>query len=265
MPVHPSRRYRLYIDETGTQTLKQTRIDRYLCLMGLVMRRDTHDQVLTPRLQGIKVDLFGHSAASPVIMHRRQMVQRAAPFDVLDDERVMFEFNTRWAALVRETQYIAMASAIDKQAHIEKYQVWQYDPYHYCLECLLERYVKWLNRHGFVGDVLVESRGKGPDKRLKEAYRRFYLRGVDYLTPSVIQARLTSSELKLAMKQEDVAGHQLADSLAHPTLRYMQGVYEAAEVAESFGQQLVRLLLQHRLARHPKTLAIDGWGLKWLP
>lgn len=65
MLPHPSKRYRLYIDETGTQTLKQTGIDRYLCLMGVVVRQDTHDKVLTPRLQGIKSDLFGHSATSP--------------------------------------------------------------------------------------------------------------------------------------------------------------------------------------------------------
>jgi hypothetical protein len=125
--------------------------------------------------------------------------------------------------------------------------------------------VKWLNRHGFVGDVLVESRGRGPDKRLKAAYKRFYVNGGDHLSTSVVQARLTSGELKLAMKQEDVAGHQLADSLAHPTLKYMRGRYEGAEVREGFGQQLVKVLLQHRLARHPKTQEIEGWGLKWLP
>lgn len=265
MFVHPSKRYRLYIDETGTQTLKQTGIDRYLCLMAVVMRVDIHDKVLTPRLQDIKTDLFGHSPTSPVILHRRDMVKREPPFDILEDERVAFEFNTRWAALVRESQYIAMASAIDKHAHLEKYKVWQYDPYHYCLECLLERYVKWLNRHGFVGDVLVESRGKGPDKRLKAAYKRFYINGGDHLSASVIHARLTSGELKLAMKQEDVAAHQLADSLAHPTLKYMRGKYDGATVIDGFGQQLVKVLLQHRLARHPKTDEIDGWGLKWLP
>lgn len=158
-----------------------------------------------------------------------------------------------------------MASAIDKHAHLEKYKVWQHDPYHYCMECLLERYVKWLNRNGFVGDVLVESRGKYPDKRLKRAYRTFYTRGSGHLSPTLAQARLTSGELKLAIKRDDVAAHQLADSLAHPTLTYMRSKYDGAQIREGYGQQLVQLLLQHRLARHPVTHEIDGWGLKWLP
>jgi hypothetical protein len=133
------------------------------------------------------------------------------------------------------------------------------------LECLLQRYVYWLNRHGFYGDVVVESRGKGPDKKLKNAYKTFYRRGMDRLSTSVIQARLTSGELKIALKSDDVAGHQLADSLAHPTLRYMQSKYDGAPLTASFGQQLIDVLIQHKFSRHPKTLEIDGWGLKWLP
>jgi len=234
--------------------------------MGVFMRRDTHDQLLTPRIIGIKSDLFGHNDFSPVVLHRRDMVQKKPPFDILQaDSRVAYEFETRWAALVREVPYIALASAIDKHAHVEKYKVWQRDPYHYCLECLLQRYVYWLNRHGFVGDVLIESRGKDPDKRLKRAYKHFYVHGLDKLSPSVIQARLTSNELKIAMKAEDVAGHQLADSLAHPVLRYMQSRYDGAQLADGFGQKLVKILLQHRFSRHPQSHEIEGWGLKWLP
>ena len=234
--------------------------------MGVFMRRDTHDVTLTERMKGIKQDLFGHSETLPVILHRRDMVQGKPPFDILKvDDRIRFEFATRWASLVRETRYLALASAIDKHAHVEKYKVWQYDPYHFCLECLLQRYVYWLHHHGEVGDVLVESRGPKADKRLKEAYRRFYTKGLDRLSVSVIQARLTSGELKLAVKAEDVAGHQLADSLAHPTLRYMQSKYDGAPLADSYGQQLVRMLLQSRFARDRRTGEIDNWGLKWLP
>jgi len=230
------------------------------------MRRDTHDGPLTSKVQEIKAELFGHSDEQPVILHRRDMVQGVAPFDILKtDERVRFQFATRWAALVRETPFLAMASAIDKHAHVEKYKVWQYDPYHFCLECLLQRYVYWLNRNGFYGDVLIESRGKRPDWRLKRAYKRFYINGLDRLSPTVIQARLTSNELKIALKSQDVAGHQLADSLAHPTLRYMQAKYDGAPMPTAYGQQLVEILLQHRFARHPQTREIDGWGLKWLP
>lgn len=45
----------------------------------------------------------------------------------------------------------------------------------------------------------------------------------------------------------------------------MQSKYDGATIVPSFGQQLVEVLLQHKLSRHPRTLEIDGWGFKWLP
>lgn len=234
--------------------------------MGIIMRRDLHDGALTDRLREIKQDIFGHSEDTPVILHRRELVRGEPPFDRLRvDDALSGEFQARWLALVRESKYLAMAAAIDKKAHIDRYRVWRHDPYHYCLECLLERYVKWLNRNGFIGDVMIEARGKGPDKRLKASYKSFYQTGRGNLSATVIQQRLSSGELKFALKDDDVAGIQLADSLAHPTLAYMRTKSLGSPLPKTYGQSLVDLLIQHRLARHPQTGVIDGWGLKLLP
>ena len=51
-----------------------------------------------------------------------------------------------------------MSLLIDRQEHSEKYPVWQFNPYHYCMRALVERYVLWLNRHKLTGDVLAEPR-----------------------------------------------------------------------------------------------------------
>ena len=188
------------------------------------------------------------------------------PFDRLrEDSALAQEFNARWAALVSEAPYICMAATIDKKAHLDRYTVWQHDPYHYCLECLLERYVSWLNRHGFYGDVVVESRGKGPDKRLKQSYQRFYQFGNGNAAKRVIQGRLTTGELKFASKTDDVAALQLADSLAHPTLAYMKAKKFGLGMPDTFGQRLVETLVTDKYARHPVRGTIDGWGLKFLP
>lgn len=266
MFVHPSKRYRLYIDETGTQTLKKAHVDRFLCLMGIVMLQETHDQTFTADVHKIKADMFGHTAETPVILHRREMVRGDPPFERLKaDPFFAVEFEDRWTALVEKSAYLAMACAIDKDEHVKKYVVWQHDPYHYCLEMLLERFVKWLVRHNFKGDVLVESRDKFADKRLKAAYRRFYDNGNSVVTAKSAQAVLTSKEIKFGRKSDDIAGHQLADSLAHPVLRYMKTINLQEPPASGFGARLVDLLKVNKLARKPKTDIIQGWGLKWLP
>lgn len=266
MLPHPSARYRLYIDETGIQSLKTADSDPYLCLMGIVMKRAEHDGPTTLRLRQLKADLFGHAEDTPVILHRRELVRGEPPFDRLHkDDALAADFRARWFAFVSEVPYIAMGAGIDKRAHIEKYKVWRHDPYHYCLECLLERYVSWLNRHGFVGDVVIEARGKHPDKRLKNSYGRFYQEGNRNHSPLLVQGSLTSKELKFALKTDDVAAIQLADSLAYPTLAYMKARALKQAPPATFGQSLVDVLVEKKFARHPTKMTIPGWGLKLLP
>ena len=266
MLVHPSQRYRLYIDETGTQTLKRGHYDRFLCLMGVVMLRSTHDGPATNGLYQIKADLFGHSPATPVILHRREMVRGEGAFKALKtDPFLAFDFEMRWTEYIKKTPFLAFAGAIDKDAHVTKYRVWQHDPYHYCLEILLERYVLWLKRHNFVGDVLIESRDKFSDSRLKRAYKRFYGNGNQHVRPEHAQNYLTSGEVKFGRKVDDIAGHQIADSLAHPVLRNMRSRYLGETPASGFGSTLVAILEVEKFARHPQRHHIDGWGMKWLP
>jgi hypothetical protein len=100
MFVHPSKRYRLYIDETGTQTLKKAHLDRFLCLMGIVMLQETHDKAFTASVTKIKAEMFGHCEDSPIILHRREMVRGEAPFQRLKaDPLFAMEFENRWTEL----------------------------------------------------------------------------------------------------------------------------------------------------------------------
>lgn len=266
MFVHPTQRFRLYIDETGTQTLKRGHYDRFLCLLGVIMRQSTHDGLATDALRQIKTDLFGHSAASQVILHRRDMVRGEGVFRRMKtDPSLAAAFEERWTAYVRDLPFRAIAGAIDKDAHEIRYVVWRYDPYHYCLEILLERFVQWLNRNDLVGDVLIESRDAFADKRLKRAYERFYKNGNDHVTAAVAQQRLLSGQVKFGRKIDDIAGHQLADSLAHPVLRYMRTAKLKEDPAVGYGASLVEILRAKKFIRSPRTGAIMGWGVKWLP
>lgn len=51
--IHPSKRYRLYFDETGNGDLRAVKKDqnqRYLSLTGLAIRQDLHDNDITNQL-----------------------------------------------------------------------------------------------------------------------------------------------------------------------------------------------------------------------
>ena len=217
--VRPTRRFRLYFDETGTGDLKahlKDRNQRYLSLTGLVFRQDVHDTTFTTRVSAFKRRIF---QTPDVILHRREIMDRSGIFAALNNDALRAEFDAQFANLVEYLPGPAFTVSIDKQAHLEKYKVWQFDPYHYVLTCLVERFVLWLERNGLMGDVMGEARGPKHDGRLRRAYRRMYTNGSNFIETRRVQARLISRELRLEPKTVNVAGLQVADLLAHPAHR----------------------------------------------
>ena len=124
--------------------------------------------------------------------------------------------------LIEDLPYIAITVAIDKHAHVEKYSVWHFNPYHYCMRALIERYVLWLNRHKLTGGVVAEPRFKKVDKKLKKSFSYIYDHGTENIPAAIVQARLTSREIKFDPKANNVCGLQLVEMIAHPSHRAMK-------------------------------------------
>lgn len=268
MFVPPKERYRLYFDETGNGDLdaaEKSPNERYLSVTGIVIRQDVHDRYTTRRLDRLKRDLFGQLPSHPIVLHRRELLRKELPFQALKNAQRCKEFDARIAAMLCEIPAPAFTVSIDKLEHKQRYHVWQYSPYHYVLECLLERFVKWLERANAVGDVMGEARNQTHDARLRRAYSRLYKNGNDYVSATQMHARLTTGELKLQPKTANVAGLQLADLLAHPAHRALKFQQLGEVVPDDYGTFLVRILERYCYDRNPYNGQIVGWGTKWLP
>ena len=155
-------------------------------------------------------------------------------------------------------------AVIDKLEHLNRYAVWRHDPYHYCLEVLLERYVLWLHYRGANGDVMGEVRGGSADRRLERSFSRHYKNGTRWVRRDVMQKRLTSSSLKLKRNDKNIAGLQIADVLAHPSALYIRSIHAGDVEPIGFGRQIVDLLVESQYNRSWKGV-IEGFGIKWLP
>jgi hypothetical protein len=258
------RSFKLYIDETGTYDLRPSGTDdnaRFLSLTGLAIPHACLPQ-LTSELAGLKAAHFGDPN---LVLHRREIVRGDPPFDRLRDGDARTRFGEAIEALIRQLPFHIYTISIDKIDHLERYRTWQFNPYHYCVYCMLERFVSWLTRHGFVGNVEAEARFPNVDKRLKRAYASFYSQGTDNVSPQVIQTVLTSKEIGLTPKSRNVAGLQIADLLAHPAQRKMLALRRGELPVQNFGQALIAICEEKKYARNPRTGQIDGWGRKWLP
>jgi hypothetical protein len=254
--------FRLFIDETGHDHLKSSNKpeEQHLCLMGVILTGRGHRD-LTERMNALKLDAFG---TINVVLHRREIIDRKPPFDTLNDPVIRERFNEGLMGMIRESEYVALASLIDKQAHLAKYRVWHYQPYHYCLAVLLERYVMWLKDRGGRGDVMAEWRGVKPNMRLENSYNRLFRVGTENVRAEEMQSHLSSGQIKIQKKEANIAGLQLADLIVNPARREIICGITKEEMKAPFGREVVRILREQKYRRGPGGV-IEGYGIKLLP
>lgn len=238
-------KYRIYIDEVGNPDLESSDNPnhRFLSLTGVILELGYVESTLHPRMEMFKRKYFHSHPDEPVIFHRKELLNAQPPFEALRDDHFRAQFDRELLELMASWEYTVITVCLDKKTHKETYTTWRYDPYHYCLAVLLERFVFFLERNGWQGDVMAESRGGKEDIRLKKSFANLWSRGTDYITPERFDERLTSRQLKVKLKANNIAGLQLADLLAHPSRNEIlseKGLL--AREPAPFAQEVIRIL-----------------------
>lgn len=212
-------KYRIYIDEVGNADMGSSANEnhRFLSLTGIIVDLDHVATRVHPEMEALKQKYFSSHPDEPVIFHRAEMVNAKHPFEPLKDATTKAAFDGELLSLLQQWDYRVVTVCIDKKKHRETYKVWRFDPYHYCLAVLMERFVFFLDGVDAQGDAMAESRGGKEDMRLKSSFENLVTSGSDFLTSDRFLARLTSRQLKVKSKHNNIAGLQLADLIAHPS------------------------------------------------
>ena len=256
--------YRLFIDEFGHDNLN-TRNDpkeQFLSLTGVVLDLDGAHPRLTEQMNSVKIAAFGSNA---VVLHRREIInKKPPPFDALANDEIREAFTHGLLKMVNDAEYTAITVLIDKKEHFEKYQVWRFQPYHYCLTAMLERYVMLLDDRNGKGDVMAEWRGKKPNMKLEKAYIHIYNNGTPKMPRNRFQSRLSSGQLKIQKQEANIAGLQLADLLANPAGRDLICKKKGEEMTAPFGTEVVKTLYDAKYHRNWRGI-VKGCGTKTLP
>lgn len=91
-----------------------------------------------------------------------------------------------------------------------------------------------------------------------------YEEGSEWVLPGVFAQRLTSRQLKVKPKANNIAGLQVADILAHCSYKGALARRMRQELATNFGGQICQVLEDLKYNKSPSG-KIEGWGRKWLP
>lgn len=212
-------KYRMYVDEVGNPDLASSEnpLHRFLSLTGVIIDLNYVSRILHPQMEQLKSDYFDSHPDDPVIFHRKELLNAKHPFGALRDSETRSRFDEDLLESLNKWEYIVISVCLDKKSHKDTYQVWRYDPYHYCLVLLMERFTFFLEQREAKGDVMAESRGGKEDMRLKKSFSRLWSEGTEYMNPERFHNVFTSKRLKVKPKANNISGLQLADLIAHPS------------------------------------------------
>lgn len=249
-------KYRMYVDEVGNSDLDSSSnpLHRFLSLTGVIIDLNYVSKTLYPEMEKLKADYFNSHPDDPIILHRKEILNGKHPFEVLRDEKIRKKFDKNILKYLSNWEYSVISVCLDKKSHKDTYQIWRFDPYHYCLALLLERYMFFLDQHHAKGDVMAESRGGKEDMRLKKSFLNLWNEGTEYISPQRLHNVLTSKQLKVKPKANNISGLQLADLIAHPSRNEIlddEGLLDRP--LPPFGTKVIDIL-QHKYYRRDRKI-----------
>ena len=108
--------------------------------------------------------------------------------------------------------------------------------------------------------MLAESRGTQEDLQLKSEFTHLYETGTPHVSSLVFQRCLSSRQIKLRKKYQNIAGLQVSDLLAHP---YKQDVLLDYGKIDSYYGKFGKKILEIAKTKYNKWALfnkVDGYG-----
>ncbi len=151
-------KYRMYVDEVGNPDLASSEnpLHRFLSLTGVIIDLNYVSRILHPQMEQLKSEYFDSHPDDPVIFHRKELLNAKRPFEALRDSEARSRIDEDLLDFLNKWEYTVISVCLDKKSHKDTYQTWRYDPYHYCLALLLERFTFFLEQRKAKGDVMAE-------------------------------------------------------------------------------------------------------------
>jgi len=198
--------YIIYVDESGDHSLDF--IDKDYPIFALafcIVEKEAYSDSILPKLKRLKFDFWGHDM---VVLHEHEIRKSKNDFNILRRKEVRESFFKELTAFMEQSAYTVVANVILKEQIVDK--SFPGNPYHWGLKSCLERTYKFLQEKGQTHKkthIISEARGNKEDKELELEFRRLC---------DAHKGWGDTFEFRIAHKQVNSCGLQLADLLARP-------------------------------------------------
>ena len=240
------------MDETGDHGLSFVDENFPIFLLAGCLFESAQYEEIIQKINTFKQEFFN---TTEVILHSRDIRKCDGAFQILFDLELKKKFYERLNAIISDANFTAIAVAIDKQKHIEKYGKLANNPYTICLSYILERLVFCTDQNNAISTVsiTIEKRGKKEDKQLLAHYNSVTDRGTYHVNADRFKRRIV--DFRMMAKRDNDVGLQIADLCAYPIARH---------VLNSEEPYIPFKIIEGKL-RKGSNGRVEGYGLKIFP
>lgn len=241
----------MFLDESGDHSLDK--IDSsypMFVLAGCIFDFDYYLNEAERKVNELKMKYFGKTN---IILRSYDIRKQKGDFVCLVDRRKREELYEVINDLISGLKFTVIAAAINKTKLKGQYGQ-PTNPYHLCLQFILERAVMYLGRGNGKIMFRIESRETHNDQKLSEVYERFRNNNHRLFNKDEIQSKLT--DLSFNQKMQNIAGMQIADLVAYPIGKW---------VLDNSKENKAFKIVEKKLHRKPGTNIYLNYGLKIFP
>lgn len=216
--MRDNKEFHFFMDETGDHGLSFVDESFPIFLLAGCLFESAEYEKITKEINAFKKEFFN---TIEVVLHSRDIRKCDGTFQILFNLELKKKFYERLNAIISGANFTAIAVAIDKKKHVEKYGKLANNPYTICLSYILERLVFCTDQNSTVSTVsiTIEKRGKKEDKQLLAHYNRVIDRGTYHVNADRFKQRIV--DFKMTAKRDNNVGLQIADLCAYPIARHI--------------------------------------------
>lgn len=250
--IQNNKEFHFFMDETGDHGLSFVDESFPIFLLAGCLFESAEYEKITQEINAFKQEFFN---TTEVILHSRDIRKCDGAFQILFDLELKKKFYERLNTIISGANFTAIAVAIDKKKHVEKYGKLANNPYTICLSYILERLVFCTDQNSTISTVsiTIEKRGKKEDKQLLAHYNSVIDRGTYHVNADRFKQRIV--DFKMMAKRDNNVGLQIADLCAYPIARH---------VLNSEEPYIPFKIIEGKL-RKGSSGRVEGYGLKIFP
>ena len=211
-------KYFLFLDESGDHGLGNIDYSFPVFVLCGVLISDNAYQNMGSHILKLKKYFWNDKK---VIFHSRDIRKCEGEFSLFFDLSLKEEFYRQLNAILMDSDYTVISSAIEKNNFLKQYGKLSNDVYEIALSFIVERAVFFLDaiHQPIKLHVIIERRGRLEDKKLEEHFQRLCANGTYYVNAD--RLKQYGLEISFKNKKDDIQGLQVADLVAYPTARYV--------------------------------------------